>query len=66
MCYIQDDDNQDAMSKVETDKRVYFFYQAPYHSNTYYLEAFKANLKVSQYHNGYVGYHPGLAVAALM
>ena len=42
------------------------FYQEPYHSNTNYFEAFKANLKVRMSHNGGVGYHPILAENALL
>ena len=49
------------MAEVETDKQVYLLYQAPYQSNADCLEAFKAHLKVSEAHNGVVGYHLGLS-----
>ena len=37
------------------------FYQGPYQSKSYSLEAFKAHLKISKAHNEAVGYHPTLA-----
>ena len=53
------------MDAVESDKKVYLFYQAPYQSNMDYLGAFKDNLKVNKAYNGEVVYHPGLAVIEL-
>ena len=53
------------MAAVETDKRVYIFYQAPYQSSVDYLEVFKGNFKVSKAHNGAVGYHIVLSLIAL-
>ena len=53
------------MAAVETDKQVYMVYQAPYHSNADYMEAFKAHIKLTEAHNISVGYHPGLAAVAL-
>ena len=49
------------MASVETDKQVYLFYQLPYQLNSDYLEAFKAHLKLSESHDGAVGYHTVLA-----
>ena len=48
ICHTQDNKKQDAMNAVETKKQVYLFYQAPYHSNTVYMEVFKVHLKVSE------------------
>ena len=53
------------MDAVESDKKVYLFYQAPYQSNMDYLGAFKDNLKVNKAYNGEVVYHPRLAVIEL-
>ena len=33
ICYLQDDDKQDIMDVLETDKQVYMFYQENYQSN---------------------------------
>ena len=41
ICYLQDDNKQDAMFAVEIDNQLYLFYKAPYQSNADYLEAFK-------------------------
>ena len=40
-------------------------YQATYQSNAGYLEASKSRIKVSESHNGAVGYHKLLAAVAL-
>ena len=40
-------------------------YQSTYQSNADYLESFKAHIKVSEAHNGAVGYHTLLAAVAL-
>ena len=37
ICHLQDGNKQDVMDEVKTDKQVFMFYQAPYHSNEYYL-----------------------------
>ena len=60
VCHVQDDDKQYVMASVETYKQVYLFYKSPYQSNTDYLEDFKANLKLSESHNGALVYHPVL------
>ena len=53
------------MEAVETDKKVNIFYQVPYPLKAYHPEAFKEHLKVSEPHNGAVGYHPILAAISL-
>ena len=53
------------MAIVETYKQLYLLYWEPYQLNADYLEAFKANLKLSQAQNESVGYNPGLEVVAL-
>ena len=65
ICHLQDDEKQYVMAAAETNKHVYMFYQEPYHSNAEYLEAFKVHLKVSEAHNGSVGYHPELVAISL-
>ena len=65
ICHLQDDDKQDIMAIVETYKQLYLLYWEPYQLNADYLEAFKANLKLSQAQNESVGYNPGLEVVAL-
>ena len=32
ICHLQDDNKQDVMAAVETDKQVYMFYRGPYQS----------------------------------
>ena len=60
ICPLQDDEKEEIMSVVETNMQVYLLYQAPYNSNEYYLEAFKAHLKVREVHKVAVVYNPGL------
>ena len=62
---LQDFYKQYGMAAVETYKQVYMFYHAPYQSNAYYLESFKTHIKVSEPHNGAVGYYLGLAAIVL-
>ena len=62
-CHLQDNDKQDVMAGEETYKQVHLFYKASYQSNVEYIEAFRAHLKLSEIHNGAVGYHPGLSSA---
>ena len=57
-CHLQEDDKQDDMSEVETDKQVHLLYQAPYQPNTEYLKAIKAHLKASGAHSGAIGHRP--------
>ena len=66
VCPLQDNNKKYVMTVVETDKQVYLLYQAPYQSNTGYLEDFKSHLKFSEAHDGSVGYHPGLAASTLL
>ena len=66
VCYLQDNNKQDIMAAVKTNKQVYLFCHYPYQYNGDYLEVFKAYLKVSQAYNRTVGYHPGLAIAVLL
>ena len=35
--HLQDNEKQDVMAVVETDKQVYMFYQEPYQHNAEYL-----------------------------
>ena len=44
VCHLQDDDKQDLMSVVETDKQVYLLYKETYQSNTDYREAVKEHI----------------------
>ena len=66
VCHLQENDKQDVMVAVETNKQVYLFYQAFHQSNMDYMEAFKSDLKLSEAHNGAVGYYPDLYAAALL
>ena len=61
ICHLQDDNKQEVVAAVETNKQAYMFDKSPYQPNVGSLEAFKAHLKVSEAQNGVVGYHPGLA-----
>ena len=61
ICNLQYGEKQDVMAAVETNKKVYLFYQAPSQTNEDYMEAFKKHIKVSISYNGAGGYHPGLA-----
>ena len=54
------------MAAVETNIKVYLFYQALYQYNTNYMEAFKDHLRVSEASNEAMGYHIGLSTAALL
>ena len=56
MCNLQDNNNQDIMAAVETNKKVYLFNQDSYKSNTDYRKAFEDHLKVRNAHNGAVGF----------
>ena len=53
------------MATFETHRQVYMFYQETYQSNADYLEAIRAHPRVSEAHNGAVGYHPRLSAIAL-
>ena len=55
--YIQDDNKKDVMTEVESVKQVYLFYKPPYHSSVDYMEEFKSHIKLSEAHNGALGYH---------
>ena len=43
----KDDYEQDIMTAVGTDKKLYLFYQYPYQSNADYLEYFNMHIKVN-------------------
>ena len=45
ICHLQDDNKQDVIDALETNKQVYMFYQEPYQSNVDCLEVFKEHLK---------------------
>ena len=63
--HLHDDDKQDGMDKVETNKQVYLFYKAPYQSNADNLTSLKAHIKLIKSHNGAVVYHLLLAAIIL-
>ena len=64
--HLQDNDKKDAVTVVETEKQAYLLYQAPYHSNIDYLEAFKSHLNIIEAHSGDIEYNLVLYEATLM
>ena len=65
ICQLQNDGKQDFMATVETYKQLYLLYRLSYQSNADYLEEIKVHFKVSESHNGVVGYHPVLAAVVI-
>ena len=65
ICHLQDDNKQEVVAAVETNKQAYMFDKSPYQPNVGSLEAFKAHIKVSEAHNFAVGYDPVLAADSL-
>ena len=61
ICHTQDYYKQEVRDAVETNKKLYLFYQVPFQTNKDQLEASKAYLKVNEAHNVTVGYQMVIA-----
>ena len=65
ICHLRDDAKEGVIAMVQSDKRLFIFFQRTNQKNSEYLKEFKALVEVIETYDGQVGEHPGLMKMSL-